>query len=237
MAAQPYQGRFVAIRKISPTTKHFAVELLGETGRFEYLPGQFASFTLPIPVRDPIRPYSIASPPEGTNRFDLCLNWIQDGPGSAFLFGLEPGAVLPFTGPWGSFVLRGPSEAPKAFIATGTGIAPIRAQLHWLFRQGFKGEAWLLFGARNEQEILYHEEWMKLAREHPNFRYIPTLSKPGSLWQGPQGYVQVQLEDYLKGRKDVEYYLCGRRLMVEHVRSILAGWGVERRGMRFERFD
>lgn len=236
MPPKEYQGRFAEISKLSPTTKHFALEVEG-VERFDFLPGQFASFILPIQVRDPIRSYSIASPPEGTNCFDLCLNLIQDGPGSSFLFGLEPGAVIPFTGPWGNFVIRGPSEAPKAFIATGTGIAPIRAQVHWLFRQGFKGDVWLIFGVRDEQEILYREEWEKLVRGHPNFRYIPTLSKPSELWQGHRGYVYVQLEEYLLNRKDVEYYLCGRKTMVEHVRSILTGWGVERRGVRFEKFD
>lgn len=194
-------------------------------------------FLLPIQDRDPVRPYSIASPPGVTTRFDLCLNLIQDGPGSSFLFGLEPGAVLPFTGPWGTFVLRGPTESPKAFIATGTGIAPIRAQIHWLFGKGFSGEAWLIFGAREEQEILYGEEWEKLAGERSHFHYLPTLSKPGGNWQGHRGYVQVQLERHLLKRTDMEYYLCGRRAMVEEVRGILKDWGLERRQVRFERYD
>jgi ferredoxin-NADP reductase len=171
------------------------------------------------------------------NRFELCLNRIQGGPGSAYLFGLELGAEVPFTGPWGTFAMRRMTEAPKAFIATGTGIAPVRSQLRWLFAQGYSGQAWLVFGVRNEEEMLYREEWETLAREHPNFRYLPTLSRPDDSWEGEQGYVQVQLEKHLKGRTDMEFYLCGRGAMVREVRGLLEGWGVEKKRIRSERYD
>jgi CDP-4-dehydro-6-deoxyglucose reductase len=231
-----HHARLLEVRPLSPTTKHFLLEAIGEE-RFEFLPGQFVSLLLPIPVPDPTRSYSMASPPEGTNRFELCLNRIQGGPGSAYLFGLEPGSEVPFTGPWGTFAMRRISEAPKAFIATGTGIAPIRSQIRWLFRQGFAGEAWLLFGARNEQEILYREEWEALASENPNFRSLPTLSRPGGSWAADRGYVQVQLEKRLKGRTDMEYYLCGRGAMVNEVSGMLEGWGVEKKRIKHEKFD
>lgn len=230
------RARLLEVRDLSPTTKHFLLEALGED-RFEFLPGQFVSLLLPIPVPDPTRSYSMASPPEGTNRFELCLNRIQGGPGSAYLFGLGPGAEVPFTGPWGAFAIRRLTEAPKVFIATGTGIAPIRSQIRWLFKQGFSGEAWLVFGARNEGEMLYREEWETLASEHPNFRFLPTLSRPDVSWKGERGYVQVQLKKRLKGRKDMEYYLCGRGAMVNEVSGMLEGWGVEKKRIKHEKFD
>src|SRR5262245_34853076 len=71
--------------------------------RLAFKPGQFLSFDLPIgdagaPL---VRAYSIASSPEQGDVIEICVDLVPGGPGSTYLFGLEPGAALPFKGPFG----------------------------------------------------------------------------------------------------------------------------------------
>ena len=73
------------------------------------------------------RAYSIASAPQD-NRFELCLNRVEDGVFSPFLFSLLPGDEVPMAGPLGYFLPHEPFRN-SVLIATGTGIAPFRSYL------------------------------------------------------------------------------------------------------------
>ena len=82
-------------------------------------------------LRFPVtRPYSIASPPSNRCAIELLFNLVPGGPGSTFLFSLQSGDPVSFRGPAGTFVLRDYPDRRLLFVATGTGIAPIRSMLH-----------------------------------------------------------------------------------------------------------
>ncbi len=186
------------------------------------------------------RAYSIASPPRGDSRFDLCLNRVPGGMFSNYLSDLAPGATLDFTGPHGFFTVQSPVEHDLVFIATGTGIAPIRGMLADLFvRNLLTGhETWLLFGVRYPETILYRKEFEQLAAVQPNFHFVPTLSRPPAGWRGRTGYVQKQLREMFTGRKDFNAYLCGLKAMVDDVRKILKEeFGLDRKQIRYEKYD
>src|SRR5579862_8848040 len=113
---------------LTPSTKHFEWELL-EGGPFEFYAGQFVSLEVPRNGGQEARPYSIASAPRDEKSFDLCLNRVEGGFVSNYLCDIEPGTVVGINGPHGSFVVSQPVEQDLVFIATGTGIAPIRGML------------------------------------------------------------------------------------------------------------
>ena len=114
------------------------------------------------------RAYSIASAANG-NRFELCVNRVEEGFFSNHLADLPdfPSAPRPDNGPHGHFILQEPIT-DSILIATGTGVAPMRGFLQWLFpadgtdRSGGK-EIWLVYGTRHETDIYYHEEFEALA--------------------------------------------------------------------------
>jgi ferredoxin-NADP reductase len=221
-------------------TKHFEFEI-GDGQPFDYLPGQFISMDVIVDGREVLRSYSLASSPHHDHRFDLCLNIVPDGVVSPWLFHLKPGDQIEFTGPWGSFVLREPMDPVSAFIATGTGIAPIRAMLQYAFREGGPAaasrEVWLIFGVRSEADILYREEFEQLAREHANFRFVPTLSRPGPGWRGATGYVQQQIVQHLGQKSGFHAYICGLKKMVDDVRRQLEGMGYPASALSYEKYD
>jgi ferredoxin-NADP reductase len=231
-------ARLVRSVPLSGDTKHleFAVE---DVPRFDFTAGQFVSMKEPHDGHEITRAYSIASPPRGNNTFDLCLNRVPEGFFSNFLCDLAEGGTVPFHGPHGYFVLKSPPRN-SLFIATGTGIAPIRGMLQWLLAEESRHrgrEFWLVFGVRYEADLYYNDEFLQLAREHPHFHYIPTLSRENPGWQGARGYVQEHVRQIAQGRSDMDAYICGLKDMVLANRDLLKELGWDRKAIVYERFD
>ena len=77
----------------------------------------------------------------------------------------------------------------------------------------------------------------ELAREHPNFRFWPTLSRPEASWTGRIGHVQEHLFEAVGERRDVNVFICGLKAMVDDVRAILKASGLERKRIMYEKYD
>ena len=235
---QTLTARLIAARQLSDFTRHLEFEVEGPA-RFGFVPGQWLSLKESKPDGEEItRAYSIASPPDG-NRFALCLNRVQDGFMSNYLCDLKAGAEISAQGPFGDFILRPPLR-DTIFIATGTGIAPYRSMLHWLFAEPSRHQEkqfWLLFGSRHEKDIYYHDEFLRLTAEHKNFHYLPTLSKGGPTWEGLRGYVQEHVAQIVDGRMDMHAYICGLDKMVSANRELLKSLGWDRKSIRYEKYD
>ena len=165
---------------------------------------------------------------------------------SNYLCDLAEGARISFQGPFGDFILRPPLR-DTIFIATGTGIAPFRAMLQILFgprnptdREGASAsphQFWLLFGSRSEKDIYYREELERMADAHPNFHFLPTLSRGGTDWTGLRGYVQEHVREIVGDRKDMHAYICGLDKMVSANRELLKSLGWDRKSIRYEKYD
>lgn len=228
------KARLIEFREIAPEVRHFVFEL-PEVTEFSFQPGQFVSMSGVFDGRKITRAYSIASPPGG-NRFDLCLNRVPGGAFSPHLFDLRPGDEVETKGPVGLFVPRNPFR-DSIFVATGTGIAPFRsmAMTPRVVESGAK--VTLLFGARYDYGLLYHNEWKELEQARPGFRYIPTITRPEVSWDGRTGWVQQHLEEALGGRSDVDVYICGLKAMVDAIREILKAKGFDKKQIIFEKYD
>ncbi len=223
---------------LSEVTKHLVFEVKG-LPRFDFTAGQFVSVKAEHAGREVTRAYSIASAPRGDNTFDICLNRVPDGFFSNYLCDLRQGSAIRFHGPHGYFVLKTPIR-DSLLIATGTGIAPIRGMLHWLFREPSRNqgrELWLVFGVRYEKDLYYHDEFLRLEGDNRNLHYLPTLSRDNPGWKGARGYVQEHVRSLAEGRSDMDAYICGLKDMVIANRDLLKSLGWDRKSILFERFD
>ena len=234
---------------------------------FPYIPGQFVSgVAMDEHGKQQTRAYSIASAPSG-NRFELCVNRVEEGFFSNHLADLPDipvGGAIQVHGPHGHFTLHEPIT-DSILVATGTGVAPMRAYLQWLFPENGEDlsqgkEIWLVYGTRYETDIYYCEEFEALARRKPNFHYLPTLSRASEGWTGLRGHVQEHITRILEERAarlglslpqspvdpsippaqlsfDIYAYICGLNFMVSGVRDLLAGFGWHKKQIVFERYD
>ena len=230
-------ARLLRSTQVGPETRHLEFEVANQE-RFDFRPGQFVSMTLLRNGRQITRAYSIASEPRGDNRFAICLNRVRDGLFSNFLCDAHPGVQIEFHGPHGYFVPRDPLRS-SVFLAAGTGVAPVRGMIHWIFRDIRRNagrDFWLLFGTRTEDDIYYRDEFLALAMEQLNFHYLVVLSRPGPSWTGLRGYVQEHLPELVRDHVDMDAYICGLKDMVTDNRNLLASLGWDRRSVFYERF-
>ncbi len=217
-------------------TKRFRVQVEG-SGEFRFRPGQYVLVSAEGAPAGKSGAYSIASPPRSGNRLELCLNRVEGANSfSQFLFELSVGARLKLEGPFGDFTLRDPVR-DSLFVATGTGLAPIRSMIQSLAECGCPAELTFLFGVRDESSILFRAEFEELARRLPAFRFVPTLSRPGEHWKGTTGYVQEHILRLLAGRRGVDVYICGLKAMVDEVRGQLQASGHDAGAVFYEKYD
>jgi NAD(P)H-flavin reductase len=191
------------------------------------MPGQFVSFEVPRPNSSlpATRPYSIASSPNQRDAIQLVLNRVSGGPGSEYLFGLQQGDCTSFRGPAGAFVLR---DSPRdlLFVATGTGIAPIRSMLQALAEAASSRSITLFWGLRSERDLYYQDELSTLRERLPRFSFVTTLSQPSNVWRGAAGYVTPLVDAHVTDVTNLEVFLCGNGGMIRDVRGMLRSKGL-----------
>jgi len=202
---------------------------------FPFKPGQFISIVVPgcgPGGRDLRRAYSIASAPEltadGRSVFELCVKLVEGGPGTTYLNELGIGESMTGMAPFGDFVYKPKSGKHAIFVATGTGIAPFRSMvLSKVYTENKPASARLLFGARAECDLLYTEELVKLLGPGS---FIQALSRPAADWCGFKGRVTdwLRQNEGLIDWANTDFYLCGNGAMIDEVKQILAGKGVQK---------
>jgi CDP-4-dehydro-6-deoxyglucose reductase len=206
-----------------------------DADQFAFTPGQFVSLVHELEGNQITRAYSIASAPAG-KRFQLCLNRVKEGVFSPWLFAMNPGDTVDMKGPLGYFVLRNPAR-DALFVATGTGVAPIRSILQANLAQPRPAQITLLFGARYPASLLYRAEFDTMAALWPGFRFQPTVSRPDATWTGRTGRVQQHLLEAIGDRRDIDVYICGLKEMVDDVRTVLKCVGFDRKQIIVEKYD
>ena len=189
-----------------------------------------------------LRLYSIASTRHGDNCEDdtvsLCVRQLQyekdgttiNGVCSSFLCDIEPGAKVRITGPVGKEMLLPPDEeANVIMLATGTGIAPMRAYLRRMFEPAeraknpeyqFRGKAWLIMGVPKTPNLLYEDDLQRYLAEYPeHFRYTKAISREEQNPSGGRMYIQDRVTEHadeifsLIEDSRTHVYMCGLRGM------------------------
>jgi ferredoxin-NADP reductase len=225
--------------------KHLEFEVQ-ELDDFQFIAGQFVSMVAKSGEKTITRAYSIASGPRNNKRFDLCLNRVENGFFSNHLCDLSHGNTVQFHGPHGHFILRNPLR-DCIMIATGTGVAPMRGFVEWLFPRDAAPrnagrQIYLVYGTRLPSELYYRDFFEAVASQNPDFHYITTLSRAEQSWEGKRGYVQDRVKEILQarpgnGKDEMDAYICGLNLMVSANRELLAGFGWDKKQIVFERYD
>ncbi len=226
---------------LSPSVRE--LQLQRSDGKpWSYAAGQWFNVHLQLNNERHTRSYSVATAPAESSAecIRMAITRVDDGIVSKTLHHLEPGTPLELDGPWGVFTQKSRQpERPAVYIATGSGLSPIRAMLHEELHQGSStAPVLLLMGCRNADERLWHAELQSWTERFPRFRYEVTLSRPDTQWQGHRGYVQAHVQELCASIEGAQYFICGRSAMIRDVRRLLKEeMGIDRSAIRTERFD
>jgi CDP-4-dehydro-6-deoxyglucose reductase len=227
MPLQLFRAQVERIRDLTHDVREIELRLQ-EPPAIAFKAGQFLSFEVGRDAlnRTLVRPYSIASSPSHQEHVLLVLNLVQGGPGSTYLFSLRVGDETQFKGPTGAFYLRDDHARDLLFVATGTGIAPLRSMLYALSERGFPRPVTLYWGLRSQRDLYYQDELEALARAHTNFSFITTLSRPEDGWTGERGRVTPLVEARIASVQNLAVYLCGNEGMIKDVTAVLQKKGL-----------
>ncbi len=192
----------------------------------------------------------IASPP-----WDRAAGkWMDVNPGicSSYIFSRKKGDKVTISGPYGEFFIQ-PTDREMIYIGGGAGMAPLRSHIFHLFHtEKSKRKVSYWYGGRSKRELFYVDQFRKIEKEFPNFRFNIGLSEPAEEdnWKVKKdmddkgdGYVgfihQVLYDNYLSKHpepEEVEYYLCGPPMMNSAVTKMLDDLGVPPENIRFDDF-
>ena len=227
MPLQLFRAQVERIRDLTHDVREIELRLK-EPPAIAFKAGQFVSFEVGRDAlnRTIVRPYSIASQPSQRERVLLLLNLVPGGPGSTYLFSLRVGDETQFKGTTGAFYLRDDPARDLLFVATATGIAPLRSMLYALSERGFPRPVTLYWGLRSQRDLYYKDELEALASAHPNFSFITTLSRPEDGWTGERGRVTPLVEARIASVQNLAVYLCGNEGMIKDVTAVLQKKGL-----------
>lgn len=231
----------------------------------EYLPAwkKFGLFDLKcVNTETTVRAYSMANYPAEGDRFMLTVRIatppfkpkpevgfmdVNPGIASSYIFTLKPGDKVLMSGPYGDFHPIFDSKNEMMWIGGGAGMAPLRAQIMHMTKtlKTTDRKMSYFYGARALNEVFYLDDFLRLEKEFPNFKFHLALDRPDPAADAAgvkytPGFVhQVIYDTYLKDHEspeDIEYYMCGPGPMSAAVNKMLDSLGVDPENIHYDNF-
>lgn len=229
---------------------------------------KFKMWNLKMTNKEPLfRAYSMANHPAEGNKIMLNIrintppwdkttnNWknVNSGVCSSYIFSQKQGDLVDISGPYGEFFIQ-PTQREMVYVGGGAGMAPLRSHIFHLFHtEKTKRKVSYWYGGRSKRELFYTEQFRKIEKDFPNFKFYIGLSEPlqEDNWkikkslhdETGDGYVgfihKVLYDNYLSQHnevEDIEYYLCGPPMMNSAVLKMLDDLGVPKENIRFDDF-
>lgn len=191
------------------------------TSPMRFLAGQYVD-VIAEGVR---RSYSLANAPRADGLLELIVKRYTGGVMSAFWFErAKPGDLIRIEGPFGTFFLREEGPANIVFLATGTGIAPVKALLEELAADPARAAQHRLsvfWGNREAESFCWDPVALGL---DVGFHHL--LSGRDPAWGGVRGYVQEAAIHHGIDPDDTVVYACGSNSMIASARATFVARGL-----------
>lgn len=189
---------------------------LPPTAQFDYLPGQYIDVIGPGGLR---RSYSIANAPQADKQIELHIREVAHGAMSRYWFQqAKANDLLRLRGPLGTFFLRGQAGRDLVLLATGTGIAPVKAILEGMGgmpADSLPRSTTVYWGGRQPEDLYWP------GADLPNLRFVPVLSRAGAAWTGARGHVQDVMLGEPGDLANTLVYACGSETMIRSAQAKL----------------
>lgn len=230
---------------LAPAVRHLSFER-ADGQAFAFLPGQFIQIHFHYADgKATKRSYSVGTVGDGcapVDRLEIAVSYVEGGAATEILSQLDEGGTLDASGPYGRFCLMD-ADTNKRYllVATGTGVTPYRAMLPQIRTlTATRGCTFaLVYGARNEAELLYGDEFEAFAREVPGFSFHPCFSRVPRAVPRPNdrnGRAQVALGELGPNAEHDIAYLCGNPDMVDETFAMLKEAGLAVPHIRREKY-
>jgi CDP-4-dehydro-6-deoxyglucose reductase len=184
---------------------------------FTFLPGQYIEVIGPQGIR---RSYSLANSNQSSKLLELHIRAVPGGALSSYWFEqAKINDLLRLNGPLGTFFLRNTANLELILLATGTGIAPVKAILEALPTlppEEQPRSVSIFWGARTQSD--FYIDMKQIAATHT---FTPVLSRPDRTWTGVRGHVQDALLKHSRNLTNSLVYACGSESMIHSAKEAL----------------
>ena len=206
-------ARISSLKKLAPDVLRVILRV-PPNSILNYLPGQYVNV---IGAGGARRSYSIANSPSADGHLELHIRAVVGGVMSDYWFSeAKADDLLRINGPLGSFFLRETAGLDLVFLATGTGIAPIKAMIEampQLATSNLPRSVTVVWGGRVPDDM-----YLDVAAMPGNHAFIPVLSRASPFWTGECGYVQQALLAAHPDLSKAAVYACGSDAMINSAR-------------------
>lgn len=233
--AEPTQcATVLSVTDLTPHVRQLVIK--PKTTRISFQPGQWISLKLPVGSKPPLnRAYSMAAPASPHGELTLVFDRVPGGVGSNYLYQLKSGDEITLSGPYGNFVLPATLDRELVLIGRYTGLVPIRCLLKQTPLTDVQTPILLIAVAPNEEEVLFHQEWLTMAIQHASFRYLPLVAPNGDADAVEK--TLAMLAPMIRGQPKVVPLLCGTKAFVRPLRTYFVERGYERKEVKVETYD
>ena len=233
----------VSSELITPRVKHIALKPT-DGAAFPFLPGQFVTVHFEKDGHTLRRSYSIASIPGVDNTIDFAVSYVDNGPGSEYLFDLKAGDAVRLSGPFGRLILKEEPVKRLLLVATGTGVTPYRAMLPELTKRLAADadlQVCILQGIQHRKDVLYADDFLRWAKQYPeraDFRaYLSREDlKVSQAAHEHSGYVHAIFSEQAMDSETDIVYLCGNPNMIDQAFAYLQEQGMPTSKIRREKY-
>ena len=184
----------------------------------KYYAGQYADIIGKDGLR---RSYSIANLVDDSQRLEFHIKKVANGKMSFYWFEeAKVNDLLRVELPLGTFFLRPSQKQSLILMATGTGIAPIKAILEDLVISPEKNlyrDIHIYWGGRKSSDIYWNPKM--IIHSLKSSRFIPVLSRGDKSWSGDCGYIQdIVINDGIN-LFEADVYACGSASMIKSAKT------------------
>ena len=133
-------------------------------------------------------------------------------------------------GPQGEFVLHDDHSKPAVFLSGGIGVTPFRSMIKFATDKQLPVKIIMFDSKRNEQNILYKDEFDRSANQNENLKVIYTVTEEeqeattNANWSGERGRIDKSMLERHLSKDEIGnaiFYICGPPGMLKAMQELL----------------
>jgi len=230
------------VKDETPTTKTFTFKAIEGYKLPYFYAGQHISVKFCIDGRWVTRPFSVSSAPSDTDDgiLQISIKKMPNGYVSGWVWdNWRVGTEVRFDGAFGEGYWSSIRDTKHLVgIAGGSGITAFRSIAREMLRTGRPETFTILYGSRNESDIIFFDELNRLAEESKGaIKVYNILSEPTDAWQGERGFIGAEMIKKLVPDFDkVSYFVSGPQPMYDYLDGEFKKLGIRDKYIRKEEY-
>lgn len=207
---------------------------------FTFRAGQFLDMTLIDPSETDeegnTRGFSLVNAPFEEDL--IIATRMRDTAFKRVLKDMPIGTEVKLDAPYGDFTLHKNQETKAVFVIGGIGVTPVHSMIAEATHDKTNHKIILLHSSNAPADLPFMADFEKLAKENPNFTYIPVASESfAEDWTGEKGRIDGgMIKKYVPEIDKPIYYLSGPEGMVKAMRQLLIDIGANEDNIKTEEF-